>query len=312
MTGLTTVTLTSITGRREALLGLTEEQRRVYRRIPAHVDYVPHPSFSLPATAKRLFGQSAEDIDVPSWSAPSDGRPGPRAHQGRPARLSPRQEEELFLRYNYARYRLAELLPAQRRRFSLGRARQMLLWYKRATKARTDLVKANMALVLAMAKRTTIPSVEFTDLAAEGNMALLRSIEKFDVSRGYKFSTYACRAILKCFNRVAAKTGRYRQLFPVEFDPDLQRCDTTGSKHEREWEDSISAVRQILARNPAGLTEMERQIVIYRFALTADGKGRTLAEVGRLVGLSNERVRQLLAVALQKIRAALYKGFLAS
>ena len=70
-----------------------------------------------------------------------------------------------------------------------------------------------MPLVLAMVRRIRMPMVEFVDLISEGNKALLRSVEKFDVSRGFKFSTYACRAILKGFSRLATKTGSYRQHF---------------------------------------------------------------------------------------------------
>jgi RNA polymerase sigma factor (sigma-70 family) len=136
-------------------------------------------------------------------------------------------------------------------------------------------------------------------------MALLRSVEKFDVARGFKFSTYACRAILKSFNRLATKTGRYRQHFPTEFDPELERSDYDVHKHEIQWDDSLEALREILVRNRARLSEVERTIVLERFAITTRGKGRTLAEVGKLVGLTNERVRQIQNLALDKIRLAL-------
>jgi RNA polymerase primary sigma factor len=290
--------------------GLTDEQRRRYEQIPPQVEYVDHPSFRLPETAERLFGKAAEEIVVPGWPGrwsaadeASSARPGPRP-------LSRDQEQLLFLRYNYARYRLCELAEAQRRRCSLRRARQMILWYDRAARTRGDLVRANMALVLGMAKRARICGVEFGELASEGNLALLRSTEKFDVSRGYKFSTYACRAILKAFRRLAMRTGRYRRLFPVEYDPALQRSDSRDSRHEQQWQDAISAVRQILARNPCGLTHLEQNIVMHRFALPIGGKGQTLAEIGRDVGLSNERVRQILGVALRKIRVSLYREYL--
>jgi RNA polymerase sigma factor (sigma-70 family) len=169
-----------------------------------------------------------------------------------------------------------------------------------------------MALVLAMAKRTRIPNVEFSELVSEGNMALLRSVEKFDVSRGYKFSTYACRAILKGFNRLATKTGRYRQHFPTEFDPDLERSDYDVMKHDIQRKDSIDSLRDILATNRALLSEVERTIIMERFAIVSRGKGRTLAEVGKMVGLTNERVRQIQNSALGKIRAILDEEFLAA
>ena len=62
-------------------------------------------------------------------------------------------------------------------------------------------------------------------MVSEGNMALLRSVEKFDCARGFKFSTYSCRAILKAFSRVAMRVSRYCGQFPTEFDPAMERSD---------------------------------------------------------------------------------------
>jgi RNA polymerase sigma factor (sigma-70 family) len=264
---------------------------------------MPHESFPLPETEEKLFGPDSPKIEVPPWTHFPDAVEDVSLER----RMTLRSQEEvtLFLRYNYARYRLGQLIDAQRRRPTVPRARDMILWYGRVMDCRAALVRANMALVLAMAKRTRIPNVEFSDLVSEGNMALLRAVGKFDVSRGFKFSTYACRAVLKSFSRLATKTGRYRKHFPVEFDPELERSDYDLRRHEMQREDSVGAVRDILARNRARLTDVERAIVIERFAIASRGKGRTLAEVGRLVGLTNERVRQIQNHALNKIRAAL-------
>jgi len=290
---------------------LTPEEKRLYERIPEKVDYAHDPSFLSPATGERLFGADAPEIEGLQWvhfhEVPED------VHLHRPRRktsLTPQDEATLFLRYNYARYRLGRLVAAQNKRKSATRAKQMVLWFRRALHARANLVRANMALVLAMAKRTRIPSVEFSELISEGNMALLRSVEKFDVSRGFKFSTYACRAILKSFNRLATKTGRYRQRFPTEYDPKLERSDYDVKKHDMRHKDSLDSLRDILAQNSARLTDLERTIVLKRFNIGGRGKGRTLAEVGEIVGLTNERVRQIQNLALCKIRVVLDRQFL--
>lgn len=276
------------------------------------VDFVDDPSFSQPGIERELFGQESGDIEVPRWTHFPEVPEEVGIQQRRRVALSQEDEAKLFLRYNYARYRLSKLAEAQQRRFSEARARQMRLWSDRGEQARCDLVGANMALVLAMAKRTRIPNVEFAELVSEGNMALLRSVEKFNVSLGFKFSTYACRAILKGFNRLATKTGRYRQHFPTEYDPDLERSDYDVRKHEMQREDSIESLREILASNRANLTDVERTIVTERFALVSRGKRRTLAEVGEMVGLTNERVRQIQNLVLEKIRAALDDEFVAA
>jgi RNA polymerase primary sigma factor len=289
---------------------LSPQQRAMYWRIPAAVSYVYHPSFASPGTENALFGRDAEPIHVPAWIQFPELAEDIPAHPAARPILRPDQEVVLFLRYNYARYRLARLLVAQRRRQTAARAAQIVLWHTRAVGVHAAIVRANMALVLAMAKRTRMAHVEFADLVSEGNMALLRTVGKFDVSRGFKFSTYACRAILKSFGRLATKAGRYRKRFPTEFDPRLERSDYDAQRHDMQRDDSVEALRDILARNRAALSEVEQTVVVERFAIGTGGKGRTLSEVGKLVGLTNERVRQIQNTALAKIRAALDEGFL--
>ncbi len=287
---------------------LSREDRDVYSRIPEAIDHVENDAFGDPGAEERFFGPEAASIDIPAWTHFPEGAEEIPSSSRR-GTLSANDEAELFLRYNYARFRLGELIDSSSRN-SASKARSMVLWYRRALHCRSMLVRANMALVLAMAKRTRIPNVDFAELVSEGNMALLRSVEKFDVSRGFKFSTYACRAILKSFNRLATKTGRYRQHFPTEFDPALERSDYDVHKHDMERDDTVESLREILSQNRAKLTDVERTVVMERFALVTRGKKRTLSEVGKMVGLTNERVRQIQNLALGKIRAALNEDYL--
>ena len=303
-------TVKTTRSKRDVLNVLNAEERRLYEAVGEVVDYVPDDSFAKKATEGEHFGESAREIAVSAWTHYPEVPDEIKPRTTRRVALKAEDEAGLFLRYNYARYRLSSLVETQNRRASGKRAREIVLWYRRAKKAQSDLVGANMALVLAMAKRTRIPNVEFTELVSEGNMALLRSVEKFDVSRGYKFSTYACRSILKSFNRLATKTGRYRQRFPTEFDPKMEKSDYDVHKHEMQRDSSVDALRDILASNRAKLTEVERTIIMERFAILSRGKKRTLAEVGKMVGLTNERVRQLQNNALGKLRSILDKEYL--
>src|SRR4029077_4003252 len=97
-------------------------------------------------------------------------------------------------------------------------AAEFLEWHRRFEHFREYLVRTNLALVLAMAKRTRLGDVDFAEIVSEGNMALIRAVDKFDIGRGFKFSTYACRAILKAFSRTAQKYSKHRTRFPVEFE----------------------------------------------------------------------------------------------
>jgi len=290
---------------RERSAGLSDADRRFYESIPPEMGFMPHPDFALPGTEEKLFGPDAEVIPVPRWRPYAELDDPEATPSPARTRLTPHHERLLFMRYNYARRRLAELLAAQKRRFAAGRARQLVRWYRRVLGIRAALVGANMALVVAMAKRTRINSVEFGELVSEGNMALLRTVEKFDVSRGFKFSTYSCRAILKALNRLASKTGTYRQHFPTEYDPQLERSDEIERRHVDQRELALEDLERILEENMASLTAVERAVIAARYAVAGHDRVQTLQEVGRLVGLSKERVRQVQLDALAKLRAAL-------
>ena len=279
--------------------------RRGGGRLPEMVRYVDHPSFDQPGIEQDLFGSQAKSISVPRWrhfsQLPDNGSPVPRARTS----VSHDDQSLLFLRYNYAKYRLARLLARRPGRRCGACVADVGLWHGRAQEGRSNLVEANMALVVAMAKRTRIANVDFEDLVSEGSMALLRSIETFDLRRGHKLSTYACRSILKSFNRLATKTGRYYQRFPVEFDPDLERSDYDERKHEMQRDNNVDDLRDMLVRNRARLSEVELTVVMERFAIGFEGKGRTLRDVGQIVGVTAERVRQIQQYALGKLRKAL-------
>ena len=283
---------------------LTKYQHECYERIPTDIDPVWHPCFDDPQSRSRFFGPKSRQIDRPVWMLFPEV---PDAELRAPKRtvLTKADEAHLFLQYNYARFRLNELAAKQQKRATRTRALAMLEWHDRMQAVRSDLVAANMSLVVAMAKRTRIMSVDFPELVSEGNMALLRAIDKFDVSRGFKFSTYACRAILKGFSRMASKAGTYYRRFGISYDPEMEPSDYEAHKHELQQARVIEDVREILSANDAELSELEQIVVVERFGLMGRNRRKTLAEVGKIVRLSNERVRQVQKHALAKIRQVL-------
>lgn len=291
---------------------LTKEQQECYARIPKKIDPVWHPCFDDTDAKARFFGSKARQIASPQWRLfPEVPEQATKTLHSRKL-LSKADEAHLFLRYNYARFRLSRLAERQHRRATKSRALAMLKWHDRTQNVRGDLAAANMSLVVAMAKRTRIPGVDFPEMISEGNMALLRAIEKFDVSRGFKFSTYACRAILKGFNRMAGRMARYQSRFGAPYDPDLERSDHDVHKHEMQRAMAVEDLREIVAKNLADLSRTERMVVMERFGLAGRRKGKTLVEVGKMVGLSNERVRQVQKEALAKIREVFNEHYLAA
>ena len=281
------------------------------------LEYVHHELFEQPSAEVKLFGHKACLAPHSTYFVEAEGRDSIAGAVHTDCTLTTCEEILLFQRYNYTRMRLARLFQQHRqKRFSLETIREFLGWAHRAMIIRGQIVAANVPLVLAMAKRTRLNGLDFNDLISEGNFALLRSADKFDCARGFKFSTYACRAILKSFSRVALRTSRYRGQFPIEFDPTLEKSDFVDRKREDAQDDCVDEIRDILAANKASLNDVEQTVIRERFALGSNNgeetQPKTLEQVGAIIGVTKERVRQIQNKALHKIRMILEEDYLAA
>lgn len=348
------------------------ERQTVQRLLTQKYEYVDHAFFALPEDeAYRAVFLDPDPVPVPdvSWYHPlMDPGTASRADAAMLAKkasgnggsvlLTAAQERVLFSQFNYCRFRVCEIrdrlldsTPSEElTRYAKSKLhRQMLDWYVRADALRTQVADTNLALVLAMAKRTRMHPGDFADLISEGNMALLRAADKFDVSRGFKFSTYACRAILKAFSRQGIKLSKHRGMFPVDFDPKLERSNYQAEKNASHEDDCADEVRRIVVDNRADLSPVERTVVAARFNVkppveqqaeakrsvpelsmpgveapadepyelpellrdrSPDAKPLTLEQVGKLIGVTKERVRQIQNKALEKIRETLEDEYL--
>ncbi|MBI1370779.1 MAG: sigma-70 family RNA polymerase sigma factor [Planctomycetes bacterium] len=294
------------------------EQEQLKAILDEPMDYVTDVAFSKSNAQKKLFDEAPE-IPKPntSWYHPvmEDLSSTPNMKSVVNVVLTAKQEQALFLQFNYARYRVAKLQKAiGDKPVTDKQAAELLEWYNLSRKLRDQIAQSNLALVLAMAKRVRHSDMDFADLISEGNMALLRAIDKFNVARGFKFSTYACRAILKAFSRSGMKHSQYRQLFPTDFDPALERSDFTRRKFDEHEGDCADEVSRIVRDNRAELTDVELSVINHRFALNRreddNSVPLTLEQVGQIVGLTKERVRQIQNKALEKIRTTLEESFI--
>jgi RNA polymerase sigma factor (sigma-70 family) len=257
--------------------------------------FVPHPAFDLP-DAEALVWRSAPELPPPPdvyLDRAAEVRPPTR-----PSVLLTRQEElVLFVRLNYARRRAAETADPD--------------WAARARDIEDAVVRYNVGLVMSVAGHDE-------EERAEGLSALVLATRNFDAARGWKFSTYAMRAICRRISRLrgrqARRAARSRAVVCAG-DEVLQQGESARSmaahRAAREAERSAGReeeraerLRDAVAR--AGLTPDERHVLSRR--LSGDGKPAIFAEIARELGLTKDRTRLRYESALAKVRAAYEDG----
>ena len=272
--------------RRIGSLRISDTEKETLKTIiDLPIAFIPNDRFRRPKTMATVMEQNTDVI------------PGQA--------LTPEEEITLFLQLNYARYKTCQIRRTLLRQspWTKQTALKLLEWNQRQLHARSQIVTANMGLVLAMAKKADFPGVEFTDLISEGSMALLRAADKFDFDRGFKFSTYACRAIFKGFSRTAKQNYRYHRRFPAQWEVALEKDDHLDLLRQENHSNGVDEVRLIFQDNIADLSQVEQSVIELRFSLKPkQTKPLTLKQVGDKLGLTKERIRQIQNKALAKMR----------
>ncbi len=310
-------------GKTQVKRRLSAEDERLLTQIMAgEQDFIDSPAFYEEDADRKIYDE-APDIQKPdtSWYHPvMDDLSSTRNRTVKSAQqviLTGAEEKVLFHQFNYARYRIwklqHEVWGTPTRQPAAEQAEEILKWYRLSDTIREQIAETNLALVLAMAKRTRMSEVDFADLVSEGNMALLRAVDKFDAGRGYKFSTYACRAHPRSLQPPGHEALQVpAAASPTDFDPKLERSNFLEVKRSTFEKDAAEEVKRIVIENRADLSDVERTVIEHRFGLESGEleKPMTLEQVGQIIGVTKERVRQIQNKAMEKIRLQLEAHFL--
>ncbi len=282
---------------------INEMRAREIMELP--LDFMDNEEFHRKSAYKRIV---ESEMPVPEKTARRTKAPAglPRylASLYEVALLTREQEQYLFRKYNFLKYmasKLREDLDVNRARS--GEMDRIEELYNDAVKIKNRIVQANLRLVVSIAKRHVGATDDFFQLVSDGNMSLIRAVEKFDYARGNKFSTYASWAIMKNFARTIPDEFKQKDRFrPTSEEIFLSRADQRSDRYllESAQEQRAKQVSLILEK----LDEREQRIIISRFGLDYTQEPQTLKEVGAELGVTKERIRQIEARALNKLRLA--------
>ena len=280
---------------------------RASRILELPLDFIPSEVFSRIRSQKsqqKILGPLPPSDETVKKPRSPGGLPPYLASLYEVPLLSRKQEAHLFRKMNYLKYkakRLRDRLDPERPKSAL--MEQIEHFYEEAINTKNQIIRANLRLVVSIAKRHVGPADNFFELVSDGNMSLMRAVEKFDYSRGYKFSTYASWAIMKNYARTIPDELKYRdryrtsqsEMFTTAEDERSDQVELESSQLQRE-----AHVERILGC----LDEREQKIIIRRFGLQRGEEPLTLKEVGAELGVTKERIRQIEARALSKLRKA--------
>ena len=275
---------------------------RAQRIMEQSIEFVPNETFADADAAAEILAPAPADVGANRLMKAPPGLPPYLASLYQFPLLTREQEAYYFRKLNYLKYRAREarerLNPS---RPSVRLMDQIESDLRQAGEVKNLLIRRNLRLVVSIARKFVRDNSNFFEMVSDGNLSLMRAIEKFDYARGFKFSTYATWAIQRNFARSIPAEHTHQSRFRTGGDDFFQHHRTTGvSQYEQERTNyhQREALTTILER----LDPRERDIITTRFGLAAGTEPQTLEQVGSQFGVTKERIRQLEARALRKLR----------
>jgi RNA polymerase primary sigma factor len=280
-------------------------EERARRLLDTPLDYIANPTFDNTKAERDILAP------MPDADKYESNRKGLKIPKDAPAEfiplyqvplLSKDQEQHLFRKMNYLKHKAsmlrARLNPARARTEELDEIDRL---QAEASRVKDQLIRANQRLVVSIAKKHAAQTDNLFELVSDGNMSLIRAVEKFDYSRGNKFSTYASWAIMKNFARSIPEERRRRERY-VTGHEDMFDAAPDNRSDEGEILASAEQIKFRVNRLLDYLDPREKQIIRMRAGLDDNSEGMTLEEIGHQLGITKERVRQLNVRIMNKLR----------
>jgi len=268
------------------------------------IQYIHNQEFESPGADEWILSQDGNpETTRPKRIRPPKDLPPYLQDLYRQPLFSPKQERAIFRRYNYLKFKADRL----RRRIDVLNASGKELakieaLLAEADRAKNDILRANLRLVVSIARRHVGRAPCFFEIVSDGNLSLMRAVEKFDYARGFKFSTYASWAIMRNYARTIPE-HLYQSARLVTGVEELLAAAPAPTDDARD--SIVEAARHLVRKGLALLTTRERDVVVRHYGLGDDRTPMTLDQIGRVFGVTKERIRQIERRALAKLRAAL-------
>ncbi|HWL09424.1 MAG TPA: sigma-70 family RNA polymerase sigma factor, partial [Planctomicrobium sp.] len=266
------------------------------------VDYMDSSEFHRPDAERVILGP-APQVEKKSGSIKAPPGLPPYLASLYTVPLLTREEEGYYFRkMNYLKFKAAQMQKhVEKSRPKTRELNEIEKLIDGAAEIKNFLIRSNLRLVVSIAKRHMKPTSNFFEMVSDGNMSLIRAIEKFDYSKGNKFSTYASWAIMKNYARSIPAEHRVLDRFRTGNDEVFRVSeDDRGSQFAEEATNHRQ--HQMIMSILGNLDERERAIIVHRYGLERGSEPETLEQVGTRFNVTKERIRQIESRAMQKIR----------
>lgn len=282
-------------------------EMRCRRLMNRPIEYVYNAEFDAPNADRWILGEPPLATGSGTPEAVSDvaGVPAYLRELFSQPVLTREQEAALFRRFNYLKYKARRLRDALDPLASTdAQIAEVESVFAQADADQDELIRCNLRLVVSIAKRHVRSGPDFFDAVSDGNLALMRAVQKFDYSRGNKFSTYATWAVMRYYAR-AIPAEHYRSIRYQTGSEEVLAAAADPAVPALGDLDQRRSLRETLAAALTSLDHRERAVVVRHFGLDEAGQHETLEQIGKVIGVTKERVRQIEHKALAKLREVL-------